>query len=69
MLSTVHPDRIIIYLFALLLSYLIGSIPTGYWLAKHLKGIDIRQIGSGSTGATNVYRNVGQIGWHICVRD
>ncbi len=43
-----------------LATYLIGSIPTGYWLAKRLKGIDIRQIGSGSTGATNVYRNVGK---------
>lgn len=41
-------------------SYLLGSIPTGYWLTKALKGIDIRQFGSGSTGATNVYRCVGK---------
>jgi acyl phosphate:glycerol-3-phosphate acyltransferase len=41
-------------------SYLIGSIPTGYWLAKIVKGIDIRQHGSGSTGATNVWRCVGK---------
>ena len=40
--------------------YLIGSIPTGYWLAKQLKNIDIRKVGSGSTGATNVYRCVGK---------
>ncbi len=40
--------------------YLIGSIPTGYWLAKQLKNIDIRTVGSGSTGATNVYRCVGK---------
>lgn len=44
----------------LMVTYIVGSIPTGYWLAKVLKGIDIRTIGSGSTGATNVYRNVGK---------
>lgn len=38
--------------------YLIGSFPTGYLLAK-LKGVDIRQTGSGSTGATNVARSLG----------
>lgn len=49
-----------IAIMAMLISYIIGSIPTGYWLTKVLKGIDIRQVGSGSTGATNVYRNVGK---------
>lgn len=44
----------------LLMAYMLGSIPTGYWLAKFLKGIDIRQHGSGSTGATNVLRVVGK---------
>ena len=44
----------------LLMAYLLGSIPTGYLLAKFLKGIDIRQHGSGSTGATNVLRVVGK---------
>jgi glycerol-3-phosphate acyltransferase PlsY len=43
------------------IGYLSGSIPTGYWLAKWLKGIDIRQHGSGSTGATNVWRCVGKL--------
>jgi glycerol-3-phosphate acyltransferase PlsY len=41
-------------------AYLVGSIPTGYWLVKALKGIDIRKFGSGSTGATNVWRCVGK---------
>ncbi|HBR00870.1 glycerol-3-phosphate 1-O-acyltransferase PlsY [Roseofilum sp. Belize BBD 4] len=41
-------------------AYLLGSIPTGYWLTKALKGIDIRESGSGSTGATNVLRIVGK---------
>jgi acyl phosphate:glycerol-3-phosphate acyltransferase len=44
----------------LLLAYLLGSLPTGYLVAKWLKGIDIREQGSGSTGATNVLRNLGK---------
>ncbi|NJL46273.1 MAG: glycerol-3-phosphate 1-O-acyltransferase PlsY [Leptolyngbyaceae cyanobacterium SM2_5_2] len=44
----------------LVVAYLLGSIPTGYVMAKGLKGIDIRQHGSGSTGATNVLRTVGK---------
>ncbi len=43
-----------------LVSYLLGAIPTGYWVAKSLRGIDIREHGSGSTGATNVLRVVGK---------
>lgn len=41
-------------------SYLIGSIPTGYIIVKLFTGQDIRQIGSGSTGATNVKRVMGK---------
>ncbi len=41
-------------------AYLLGSIPTGYLVAKWAKGIDIRQCGSGGTGATNVLRTVGK---------
>ncbi|MDB9314624.1 glycerol-3-phosphate 1-O-acyltransferase PlsY [Spirulina sp. CS-785/01] len=44
----------------LLVAYLFGSIPTGYLMARSLKGIDIREQGSGSTGATNVLRTVGK---------
>ena len=40
-------------------AYLLGSIPTGY-IAGRLAGIDIREHGSGSTGATNVWRCVGK---------
>src|SRR3989338_5104487 len=46
---------------SLVLSYLIGSIPTSYIFAKALKGIDIRQFGSGNVGATNTYRVVGKL--------
>ena len=42
------------------LAYLLGSVPVGYLAGRWLKGIDIRQYGSGSTGATNVMRTVGK---------
>lgn len=41
-------------------AYLIGSIPTGYIIVKLFTGQDIRQSGSGSTGATNVKRIMGK---------
>lgn len=41
-------------------AYLIGSIPTGYIVVKAMTGQDIRTIGSGSTGATNVKRVLGK---------
>lgn len=51
------------YLFIIivaLFAYLIGSIPTGYIIVKAKTGKDIRTIGSGSTGATNVKRVLGK---------
>ncbi len=47
--------KIIVYL---VLSYLCGAIPFGYIIAKIFKHVDIRTIGSGNTGATNVYRSI-----------
>lgn len=43
-----------------MIAYLIGSIPTGYIIVKAKTGQDIRTIGSGSTGATNVKRVLGK---------
>ncbi|MFZ5721018.1 MAG: glycerol-3-phosphate acyltransferase, partial [Pseudomonadota bacterium] len=40
-------------------AYLLGSIPTGYLAGRMLKGVDLRAVGSGSTGATNVLRTLG----------
>ncbi len=48
-------------LLGLLAAYLLGSIPTGFVLGKALRGIDIREHGSGNTGATNVFRVVGKV--------
>ena len=46
--------------FSLILGYLLGSIPSGWLAGRWLKGIDLRELGSGSTGATNVLRQVGK---------
>ncbi|MCL6609931.1 MAG: glycerol-3-phosphate 1-O-acyltransferase PlsY [Peptococcaceae bacterium] len=48
---------------AVIASYLVGSIPFGYIIGK-MKGVDIRQHGSGNIGATNVWRTVGP-GWGL----
>jgi glycerol-3-phosphate acyltransferase PlsY len=42
-----------------IVGYLAGSIPTGYWLVRALRGEDIRKTGSGNIGATNVWRTYG----------
>ncbi|RZO14226.1 MAG: glycerol-3-phosphate 1-O-acyltransferase [Synechococcus sp. MED-G135] len=47
-------------LLSLLLGYLLGSIPSGYLAGRWCKGLDLRELGSGSTGATNVLRQVGK---------
>lgn len=44
----------------LVFAYLCGAIPTGYWVVKTTKRIDLRQVGSGSTGTTNVLRTAGK---------
>ncbi|MFZ4640222.1 MAG: glycerol-3-phosphate 1-O-acyltransferase PlsY [Nodosilinea sp.] len=51
---------VLVILALLVAAYLLGSLPTGYLVARGLKGIDIRRHGSGSTGATNVLRTVGK---------
>ena len=48
------------------LSYLLGSIPSSVWVGKLVKGVDIRDHGSGNAGATNTFRI---LGWKagVCV--
>ncbi len=50
---------ILAYILVALAAYLLGSIPTGYLVAK-AKGIDIRSVGSGNIGATNAMRVLGK---------
>lgn len=55
------PDIIGVLLLTAVISYLWGSIPSGYWMGKLLRGrdFDIRSYGSHKTGATNVRRTLG----------
>lgn len=46
-------------LLGLAVAYLLGSIPAGYLAGRMLKGVDLRTLGSGGTGATNVLRTLG----------
>ncbi|MEJ7568054.1 MAG: glycerol-3-phosphate 1-O-acyltransferase PlsY [Gaiellaceae bacterium] len=41
-------------------AYLLGSVPFGYWVVRVAKGEDIRASGSGSIGASNVWRTYGK---------
>lgn len=43
----------------LLISYLLGSVPTSLWIGRIFRGIDIRDFGSGNAGATNTFRILG----------
>ncbi len=43
------------------LAYLLGSIPFGYLIVKERTGVDVRSVGSGNVGATNVLRVAGKV--------
>ena len=47
------------WIVALLVSYLLGSIPVGILVVRWARGIDVRRVGSGRTGGTNVLRAAG----------
>ncbi len=48
------------FLVCFIFSFLLGSIPTAYLAVKKVKGLDIRQHGSGNVGATNAFRVLGK---------
>lgn len=56
---TMYPLYVFSFLYGAL-SYLIGSIPTGYLITRFFAGIDVRLHGSGNIGATNVSRLLGK---------
>jgi len=47
------------YVAAATVCYLVGSFPTGFLVGRWLRGIDVRDYGSGATGATNILRTLG----------
>lgn len=54
----------------IVLSYLIGSIPSALWLGKIFYKIDIRNYGSHNAGATNTFRILGKrLGWSVLICD
>src|SRR5204862_8118098 len=55
----IHLVQWVSYIVVVLGAYLLGSIPAGYLVAR-AKGIDIRTVGSGNIGATNVFRILGK---------
>ncbi len=50
----------------LLVSYLFGALPIGLMVGRMVKGIDVRDYGSGNIGASNVWRTMGPL-WGIAV--
>lgn len=50
-------------LVAIVLGFLLGSLPAGYLLVRMVRGTDVRDVGSGNIGATNVGRVLGRAGW------
>lgn len=53
--------EIIRFLAAILIAYLLGAIPTGLLVGRLIKGVDLREFGSGKTGATNALRTLGKL--------
>src|SRR6187549_3847567 len=45
---------------AVLIGYVAGSLPFGLWLGRWFRGVDVRTLGSGNLGATNVFRSLGR---------
>jgi len=45
---------------ALAIGYVCGSAPSGLWLGRAFRGVDVRTLGSGNLGATNVFRSLGR---------
>lgn len=57
-------------LIVVVLAYLLGSIPNSVWIGRGLKGVDLREHGSGNAGATNAFRVLGKpIGTLVLILD
>ncbi len=55
---------------AIILAYFAGSVPTGLWVGRYFRGLDIRNSGSGNLGATNAFRVLGKgLGFTVLLVD
>lgn len=52
--------ELLLIFIGVILSYLLGSMPTALWVGKAFYGLDIREHGSGNSGATNTFRVLGK---------
>lgn len=55
---------------AVVIGYLLGSIPFAYIAGRLIKGVDIRRVGGGNVGALNIMREIGMVaGWAVLLAD
>ena len=59
MLPDVFSSKPLLILLSCVISYLLGSVSTGLTVARFFNGPDLRNVGSGNTGASNVQRTMG----------
>ena len=66
----VYFSIVIWFILIIAAAYLLGSVPSSVWLGRALKGIDLREHGSGNAGATNAFRVLGKpIGTVVLLMD
>lgn len=63
------PATLLAFAIVALVGYGIGSISSGYLVGKIYRNVDLREVGSGSTGATNAFRTLGRVGLLVAVLD
>lgn len=69
-MSGPDPEIMLTLVLILFAAYLLGSVPSSLWLGKWLRGIDVREHGSGNAGATNAFRVLGKpIGTAVLLAD
>lgn len=59
--SVSTPESVASALLGIVVAYLSGALPWGLWLGRWFKRVDVRTLGSGNLGATNVYRSLGPV--------